>query len=272
MKIIPVCLCKHQQACCAPRLIEAGFTLIEMVAVLVLLGILSALSVQFVSGIADGYQRSVTRSQLMMGGRQALERISRQLRFVLPNSARTRTINGLTCLEFIPIAGAGSYVGSILDILNPLVPLTLLPTGGYQVDFGSASRLFISPLSTDEVYAAGSGVSLNLSSTLSEGASGTSLSLVTGNLLRDSVSQRFFLVDKAQAFCLSGDQLRFYADSADVAATGGDLMATGVTAAAPFTIGGSTLELSTLVSVQLDFSGGGETVALNQRVLIHNVP
>jgi MSHA biogenesis protein MshO len=250
---------------------QRGFTLIELVAVIVVLGIIGGFSVQFIVDTIEGYNRSIERGRLVAQGRQSLERMSRQIRGSVPNSIRTRTISGLACLEFLPVAGGGNYLTDVPDSENMAPAISTLETGGYSVDFGSASQVLIAPLSAAEIYS-GSAVGVNLSSTLAEGDNGTDLSITAHQFLRNSVSRRFYLADTAQAFCYTGSQIRFYSDSGSVTVNGGDVIADSVSAATPFNVADGSEDRSTLITMQFDFQRGGESVELNREALIRNVP
>jgi MSHA biogenesis protein MshO len=65
-----------------------GFTLIEVITVIVILSIVAVLGSKFVVDSTRSYQSTQTRSRLVNTGRQAVERMSRQLRVALPYSVR----------------------------------------------------------------------------------------------------------------------------------------------------------------------------------------
>jgi MSHA biogenesis protein MshO len=250
---------------------QQGFTLIELITVMVVVGVISAFSVQFIVDTMTGYNQTIERGRLVAQGRQALERMTRQLRAAIPNSIRAQTLNGYACVEFLPVAGGGSYEEDVPDNDNLAPAITSLTTGGYSVDFGAASQLLIAPMSSTEIYG-GSAVSVALSATLPEGDSGTTLSFGAHQFVRNSISKRFFLADTAQAFCYTGSQLRFYSDSGSVTGLNGDVVADDVTATQAFTVSDSSEDRNTLVAMQFNFSRSGESVTLNREALIRNVP
>ncbi len=250
---------------------QQGFTLIELITVMIVVGIISAFSVQFIVDTITGYNQTIERGRLVAQGRQALERMTRQLRASVPNSIRTQTLNGYACVEFLPVAGGGSYEDEVPDNDNAAPAITSLTTGGYSVDFGAASQLLIAPMSSTEIYG-GSAVSVALSATLPEGDSGNTLLFGAHQFLRNSISKRFFLADTAQAFCYTGSQLRFYSDSGSVTGLNGDVVADDVTSVQPFSVSDSSEDRNTLVAMQFDFSRAGESITLNREALIRNVP
>ncbi|MBK8186198.1 MAG: type II secretion system protein [Cellvibrio sp.] len=85
--------------------------MIELITVVVILGIISSIGVSFAVKTSQSYQQTQARAKLTMHARQALERMSRQLRSALPYSIRV--VNSGQCIEFTPIASGGFY-------LNPL--------------------------------------------------------------------------------------------------------------------------------------------------------
>ncbi len=57
-----------------------GFTLIEVITVIVILSVLATMGGTFMVESTKSYQATQTRSRLVNTGRQAIERMSRQLR------------------------------------------------------------------------------------------------------------------------------------------------------------------------------------------------
>ncbi|MCP1338716.1 prepilin-type N-terminal cleavage/methylation domain-containing protein [Idiomarina sp. M1R2S28] len=84
-----------------------GFTLVELIIVIVLLAVISTFTFRFVGIGAEMYATGASRLQLLEQSRFAVERITRELRNSVPNSARVT--NGNQCLEFVPVKAAGTY-------------------------------------------------------------------------------------------------------------------------------------------------------------------
>ncbi|MGH1371204.1 MAG: PulJ/GspJ family protein [Cellvibrionaceae bacterium] len=257
------------------RTSSRGFTLIELIAVIVILSIMGTFSVRFIVSTLDNYNRTVDRGKLVAHGRQALERMTRQLRAAVPNSVRVTNTN--QCVEFLPIAGGGNYIGELPDASNNAAALAMINSGGYQVTFGSALYVYVAALTSNEIYS-GSAVSTSVAG--AEDHSDNTLSLAAAHqFLRNSVSNRFYLADNPAAFCVVANELRYYSGYATPATTTGvptgtgSLMAQGVASnGSPFTLSASTEERNSLLAMRLTFTRSSETVALNQEVLIRNVP
>ncbi len=88
---------------------QVGFTLLELVIVIAILGILSASVSVFIANPVRAYFETIDRATLTAAGNSAIRRIVREVQAAVPNSARITTSGGTTFLEFVPIVDAGRY-------------------------------------------------------------------------------------------------------------------------------------------------------------------
>ena len=88
---------------------QTGFTLIEMIVAIVLLGIISAVVAVFIRSPVMGYIDTVKRAELTDTADYTLRRIAREVRLALPNSLRVTDSGGVTYIEFILTSGGGRY-------------------------------------------------------------------------------------------------------------------------------------------------------------------
>ncbi|MFM5028506.1 PilW family protein [Aeromonas rivipollensis] len=93
-----------------------GFTLVELVMVILLLGVMATFTSQFIGIGTQIYGDASRREQLMSDARFALERLNRELRDAVPGSVRIEDVDGKlvergACLRFWPIATASRYLG-----------------------------------------------------------------------------------------------------------------------------------------------------------------
>ncbi len=92
------------------RIPEAGgFTLVEMIVTLVLVGILAGLGVQFVRPAVDAYSATVKRQGLTDAASLIGKRLERDIRGALANSVRVQAVTNGYALELIPVRGGGMY-------------------------------------------------------------------------------------------------------------------------------------------------------------------
>lgn len=107
-------------SCHVPRYYQRGFTLLEMVVSIVIMGIIASTISVFMLGPIRGYFDAEQRAELSDVADLALRRIDRDVRQALPNSIRCGSASGLCAtisyggldyyfVEFIPTAGGGSY-------------------------------------------------------------------------------------------------------------------------------------------------------------------
>lgn len=95
---------------------QSGFTLVEIIIVIAIMGIIGGLSTLIIGRSLDAYAALERRENLQTSIRLAVERISRELRHALPNSICVN--NGGACIVgagtgtqfyFVPIKDSGRY-------------------------------------------------------------------------------------------------------------------------------------------------------------------
>lgn len=90
---------------------DRGFTLIEMVMVMVITGLIAAVVAKFITLPVQGYFDSAARAELTDVADTALRRITRDLRLALPNSVRVTNAGGTVYLEFLLTKTGARYLG-----------------------------------------------------------------------------------------------------------------------------------------------------------------
>lgn len=106
---------------------QSGFTLVEAVVAIAILGILGAIVAVFIGKPIQGYFDAARRAELTDQADVALRRLTRDLRLALPNSVRVTNSAGINYIEFILTANGGRYRdnadgstgGNFLDYTNP---------------------------------------------------------------------------------------------------------------------------------------------------------
>ncbi len=135
-----------------------GFTLIEMVMVIVITGILSGIVAVFIAAPVEGYIATALRGDLVDNADLALRRLSRELSLALPNSVRvtTQASGGVNYIyiEFIPTSGGGGYL-SESDATAATNPLNYSDVRTCTVRAANCMFDVVGPMPTAPAIAAG---------------------------------------------------------------------------------------------------------------------
>jgi MSHA biogenesis protein MshO len=99
-----------------------GFTLIEAVMVIVIIGVIGAIVAVFIRAPILGYRDTVDRAELTDQADLALRRIARDIRLALPNSVRV-TPDG-DALEFLQTKTGGRYISADDGLPDATLPLS----------------------------------------------------------------------------------------------------------------------------------------------------
>ncbi len=88
---------------------QSGFSLVELVVVIVLIGLLAGGAGLLILQPIEAYQDQLRRQQLVDLGEMALRQIARDVRRALPNSIRTRTVGTGWAVELVPVVDGARY-------------------------------------------------------------------------------------------------------------------------------------------------------------------
>ena len=89
-----------------------GFTLVEMIVVIVITGIIGGMVAMFIRAPVQGYMDSARRAEMVDIADIALRRMGRDIRTAVPNSIRINCGAGVRCVEFLPTKAGGRYRAS----------------------------------------------------------------------------------------------------------------------------------------------------------------
>ncbi len=97
---------------------QSGFTLVEMIIVIVITGIIGGMVAIFMRAPVQGYVDSARRAELTDIADTAIRRMARDVRTAVPNSVRFSNCTA-PCVEFLPTKDGGRYrvdpPGLVLD-------------------------------------------------------------------------------------------------------------------------------------------------------------
>ena len=258
---------------------DKGFTLVELILVLVILSIVTAIGTQFLSTALNSYHQAQFRVKLIAKGRVSIEQIVRQLRMAVPNSVRLSTSQD--CIEFLPIVAGASYEGELPDAGNSAEAISSISTSHSILGLGTPAHVIVGAAQASEIYTTASP-----SSRVGVGSLGTApytnIPLISPHIfLQNSINKRLYLASNPKRFCVSGTDLIHYTNYgfqttnvSDIPPGGNSiLMAQSVTAqGSAFSLSNDSQDRNTSINIALRFNEGTESVDLFQTVLIRNVP
>lgn len=264
----------------------AGFTLVELVVVISIIGILAAAVALFIRNPMQSFLDSESRANLTDRADTALRRMARDIQNALPNSVRVAANGADRFIEFVPVTTAGRYRAAVgtsaatddpldftaaadtFDVLGPAV----------TVQGGDSLVIYNLGIAGASVYDGSNIRPLNVTGTLNN------LSFSGGQFPFHSPSSRFQVVSTAVSFACdmtNGLLLRYggyaiqAAQPASVAALDGlataRRLANNVTACdIDYTAG--ALERHGLVTIYLTLTQDGAKVSLMHQVNVVNTP
>lgn len=255
-----------------------GFTLVELVVVIAVMGILSIGAVAFITDASDGYASTVRRTELGSTMRLAAERMTRELRNALPNSVR---VSG-NCLEFIPAEGGSSYLN---------LPVSIAATGfdvAAPIDASMAgARIAVFPDSTGAVYSLTDPGVISPPANYSPPDANNVVRVTMSSSHRfpvESPQRRFYLLRAPISYCVDRNRLWRYQDygfvpvqpSAAALPTtmpGRSLIGEELLASAPpFTFANATLTRNAQVQIDFEFRDAADALRIHHVVQLRNVP
>ena len=274
---------------------QDGFTLVELVAVIVILGVLATATTQYIIFGSQVYIESTERQRVLSQSRFLVERLTRELKTAIPNSVR---VSG-NCIEFVPIKTSGAYRTDSAATLAPIAPNPLASTidvVSWDVQNSAENdRLYIYAINRGQIYdqtydtddrwgrilsvaVAPSGSAPEYTVTFKAQISDNSAS--NERFPEESPISRFYTADHSVNYCLAnGSVFRFIETNFSpvqsiVIPNTAVLMAEGLTnASAPFNYSTASQQRNSVVTLYLEFSANaGENMFFNHEVHIPNVP
>ena len=271
------------------RRYQQGFTLVELVTVIVILGVLASSITSFLRFGTKSYTDAADREALISTARFVVERLNREVRHALPNSIRTIGDNN-QCLEFVPIDKSVIY----LDI--PVAPET--PSNSVEVVMledplnTSTEYVAIYALNSDDIYNTAPGVIEAFSSVNNTGDKQTPSTITfASNILfsAESPTNRLYFIESPVSYCIESNSVFRYQGYGFGNYASNGLPNVGTTTArvlmaehianfstsgnvAPFSTFPATLQRNGLALTRLKFVRNLEEVVFNNEIQVPNVP
>lgn len=263
---------------------QRGFTLIELIIVIVLLTIVAGFSFQFVGIGAQMFSTGSERLKTIEKSRFAIERLTREIRGAVPNSVRVKE----NCIEFVPAKVVGTYYDTPIrpDSSNEMTLVTF--AGSPDVDninwtLDGAERVFIYATRPNFIYSNNPQRYANIAGNPSFTSVDSLLPLDTNSkFAKESPLKRAYVGAQPVSFCLNLGSLYRVSDygwkkeqlipSAGFADS--NLLANGIDmTTAGFDVKTNNQQSNNIVTIQLQFGENAEEQVFYYReVHIPNAP
>jgi MSHA biogenesis protein MshO len=268
-----------------------GFTLVELVAVIIVLGVVSVGIAGFIRTGVEVYADVLERDQIIGDSRFVVERLNRELRSSIPNSIRVTDDGNIQCLEFVPAEWVTFYTTLSVapDTSSEATVLTLAENKiGYTLEPGDYAVVY--PTTSFDVYHENSNkrreivpCTLSLCGTTNKTTINVDQLSISEAFLDHSPASRLYIARKAVSYCAVTGEKRIYRSENSLINSDQDLYSTGVLMAenlanvlandeAPFSVSEATLTRNGLVQIFLTFNRSEEIINYNFGVHIPNVP
>lgn len=257
---------------------HAGFTLIEMVIVIILLGVLAVLTTQFVANGVRFYSEASARERLLSDVRFGIERLNRELRDAVPGSVSINSTG--QCVSFWPMSAVSRYLTLPLTTSASTSLDFFVPQQG-SVLVGDYVSIYPVGLSVVSPYACTAGTCTAKVTALAYGDAQSvtqiaSLSTVAGanfgGFASPSPANRVYFSRQQVQFCQSGSQLIRTVSAISSGVTTETLPMADYLTQALFFQDASSFNQNNEVGIRLVFSRNSETVQFTHKVEVTNVP
>ena len=276
-----------------------GFTLIELVVVIVLLGVMSVGITSFINLSTQIYVNVADRDEIIASARFAIERLNREIRNAVPNSIRVTNDTSNQCIEFVPIIASTIYTNIPVSPEPAIDSITVIKfqdnnDNDYQCPSGVGlcyDSVAVYPLNSDDIYANQSdllGKVFGLKSVDQTTPSANEWTLTLDRSLgvlfdSDSPTQRLYVIGRYPVSYFVSENTLWRYDANDYESSQtlsfkkkGILMAENLAALntgdLPFSLNAATLQRNANVQIKLHFTRDGEDFVFNNEIHLVNVP
>ncbi len=258
---------------------NAGFTIVELITVMVIMGILSVGTVRFISDGANGFATTLGRAAMVSDAQQLITRLSREVREALPSSIRVSSTGD--CLELIPIVGASVYLSA--PVGSAATGMQTVPLDGAVVS--ANSRVAIAPTNNPYNLTTQSSISPPVTVGAADVNNEVTISFSAAHQFTQASAQnRFYLVESPISYCRQAGALwryqnyGFLATQPNLASLPNSLPNRALVAesidplTAIFNFTGATLQRNATVELNLQLQNGDDELAVNHLVQLRNLP
>lgn len=268
-----------------------GFSLIEIIVVIIILGVLATGISTFINFGTQVYTDATDRDEVVASARFAIERLNREVRIAVPNSIRINA-NNLTgasakqCIEFTPIVLSTIYTEIAVSpepAVNEIKVITF-DEALFNDGFSPNLRVGVYILNASELYEGSSDKVFTLLNNVIV-KSGNEWTLKLNSIetfAEESPTNRLYFFNHSVSYCVQDSRLtrhQNYSRNADnTPASLGVLMAEHVnmhnanTLIPPFGLTEASQLRNSMVHIKLAFERNFEQVVFNNEIQVSNVP
>jgi len=255
-----------------------GFTLLELVVVMVMLAILAIGSSSFLQFGSQMFIQSTDRDEIISSARFVIERLNRELRGAVPNSVEEYNNSGNSCLHFIPILQSAKYLDIAVDPESASKLITLVPYSIDNVEYSETNaigdNIVVYPLNSTDVYSRDNIIESADFSVVDETTQPYSITLTNAEQFTESSSKRIYFFKGGVMYCPVGSELYRHEitySSGILNIEQGILMAENLSQVT-FSANNANRTTNATIQVSLVFNKNQETISFNNEVHIPNAP
>lgn len=256
---------------------QTGFTLIELIITIVVIGVMVMGIAGFIELGTKGYADTVDRQQLQNQARFVIEKLTREIRHAVPNSFTPTQ----ECLSFYPIDYAGAYAAlPVAGATSSEFKFIIVSNKGVSASALSDKRLVINPNSPNDLEG-DTNQSISLNGVTEEGGVfNIDDPDFNQNTVINSVANRLYIYSDQVSYYVKDSKLKRSKEHADCneiqSNDSGIQVGEDLTSQSSFadTDGDSSdsLSRSGLVPIKLFFKKNNEVTNYDTDVQVLNVP
>jgi MSHA biogenesis protein MshO len=276
-----------------------GFTLIELVTVIVVLGIVSVGIAGFMRSGVQIYADATEREQLLGDSRFVIERLTRELRSAIPNSLRVAQDATRACIEFVPAQWVAFYTSlSVFPDTTNKGRVVELANNSAKYIWQAGDHAVVYPTKSEDVYNTTNGkrrqilacttnMDANNDGNPDSDGNCANENVVShlaelsfdGNFADNSPASRLYIARNAVSYCVVNSSI-YRIESAIAPSqslySSGNLMAehvqNNIALDKPFVVLPASLSRNALAQIQLSFMRSEELINYGLEVNIANAP
>jgi len=273
---------------------QSGFTLMELIIVIIIMGVMSVGIAGFIKLSTQTYLNVTERDELLANARFAVERLNREIRNAVPNSVRVNVDDVASptkqCLEFVMINASTVYTELPVAPKDKADNLEVIPFLNNQgsayncSNGGCGEKIVVYPLTPADVYGDHDNDFSKVFTIKTYTAPVLTLTAGEVNFKEYSPTSRAFIFREPVSYCVESGVLNRYSGYSfntvqvlppDVKITNGILMANNLSfdeGDLPFIVEPASLQRNAVVQIKLNFTRDGEQVVFDNAIHITNIP